>query len=72
MSNDQIAEKETDARLHISHVDVPNHTGNRYESDARQRGAYHAEGDDVPWRLAVTSEKGVVVTSLPRQTGNYQ
>ena len=51
---------------------MPNYTGNRYESDARQRGAYHAEGDDVPWRLAVTSEKGVVVTSLPRQTGNYQ
>lgn len=68
----QIAEEETERHLHVCHVRLPDPARDGDEGNAGDGGSNHPERDEVPPRLAVAAEKGVVV-ALPRgQPGDCQ
>ena len=45
---DDITDKEAKNQLHISHIKIAYHTGNRHKSNSRNRITEHPDGYDIP------------------------
>lgn len=72
MGDDEIADGKPQTRLHVSHVDAAHHAGNRHKRNSGERCAYHAKRYDEPRRLAVATEKSVVVGMSVGGESGYQ
>ena len=61
MCNDKIPHEEPQTSLHVGHVNATHHARHRHKGHTRQRSAHHTKSHHIPWRLAIASEKSVVI-----------
>ena len=72
MRDHDVAEEKAKDRLHVGHVNRSHHTRHRHERHARKGGTYHADGDNIPRRLSVAQEKGLIAVVAPCDPCNEQ
>ena len=72
MRDHDVAEKEAEDRLHVSHINRPHHAGYGDEGHTRKGSAYHTNGDNVPGRLTVAQEKSLIAVVAPRDPCDEQ
>ena len=59
--DDQVTEKEPHAHLQVSHVDAGDHARHGDKGHTGEGCPDHAEGNQLPRRLSVASEEGIIV-----------
>ena len=71
-SDDEIAQDEADAHLHVAETAGSDHARHGNEGDARHAGADHRESDDGPVRLAASGVENVLASLPPAGEPGYQ
>ena len=61
MGNDEIPNKEPQTSLHIGHVDATHHARDGHKGHTGQGSTHHTKCHHIPRRLAIASEKCVVI-----------
>ena len=59
--NDKVPEEKAENHLHIGHIQVPNHSGYRYESNSGNGSANHGKSHHIPFGLLIGTKKSLVI-----------